>query len=128
MVARLQNSGLANVTAALHAYASRPLFIQWGTGSGAAASATAVTTTSTTEDRATGTSSQQTTTVTNDTYRVVGTVTAANTRAITEVGVFDAAGSGNPPTGGNMCIYGDFSVVNLASGESITFTIDTKFS
>jgi hypothetical protein len=87
-----------------------------------------VTTTSTTEARTTGTASQVTTTVTNDTYQVVGTITAAGTRAITEVGVFDAAGSGSPPTGGNMCIYGDFSVVNLSSGDSIAFTVKVAFS
>lgn len=128
MVARIQNAGLANLTAAWHAYTSRPLYLQWGTGSGAAASANAVTTTSTTESRTAGTSSQQTTTATNDTYRVTGTITAAGTRAITEVGVFDAAGSGSPPTGGNMDIYGDFSTVNLANGESISFTVNCAFS
>ncbi len=128
MTARVQNNGLANITAALQAYTSRPLYLQWGTGSGAAASANVVTTTSTTEARTAGTSSQQTGSQTNDTYRVTGTITAAGARAITEVGVFDAAGSGSPPTGGNMDIYGDFSVINLANGDSIAFTIDTKFS
>lgn len=128
MVARIQNLGLANLTAAWHAYTSRPLYLQWGTGSGAAAAATAVTTTSTTEARTTGTSSQVTTTQTNDTYQVVGTITAAGTRAITEVGVFDAAGSGSPPTGGNINIYGDFSVINLASGDSIAFTVKVAFT
>lgn len=128
MTARIQNNGLANLTAGWHAYASRPLYLQWGTGSGAAASANVVTTTSTTEARTAGTSSQQTTTQTNDTYQVVGTITAAGTRAITEVGVFDAAGAGSPPTGGNMDIYGDFSVINLASGDSIAFTVKVAFT
>jgi hypothetical protein len=128
MVARIQNAGLANLTTGWHGYASRPLYLQWGTGSGAAATANAVTTTSTTEARTLGTSSQQTTTVTNDTYRVTGTITALGTRAITEVGVFDAAGSGSPPTGGNMDIYGDFSVINLATGDSIAFTVNVAFT
>lgn len=128
MVARIQNAGLANLTAGWHGYASRPLYIQWGTGSAAAASANVVTTTTTTEARTTGTSSQQTTTQTNDTYQVIGTITAAGARAITEVGVFDAAGSGSPPTGGNMDIYGDFSVINLASGDSIAFTVKVAFT
>lgn len=88
MVARVQNSGLANITAALLS-ANIAKYLQWGTGSGAAASANVVTTTTTTEARTTGTNSQQTTTVTSDTYRVVGTITAAGTRAITEVGVFE---------------------------------------
>lgn len=128
MVAQLQVTGRANVVAALIAYASVPKFIQWGTGTGAATSATAVTAGTTTESRTSGTTSSQTTTTTDDTFRVTGTVTAAGTRAITEVGVFDAAGSGNPPTGANMCIYADFSVVNLSSAESIAFTIDVKFT
>lgn len=128
MVARIQNNGLANLTAGWHAYASRPIYLQWGTGSGAAASANVVTTTSTTEARTAGASSQVTTTQTNDTYQVAGTITALGTRAITEVGVFDAAGSGNPPTGGNMDIYGDFSVINLATSDSIAFTIKVAFT
>lgn len=128
MVARVQNAGLANITAALLAYANLPKWLQWGTGSGAAASANVVTTTTTTEARTNGTASQQTGSVANDKYRVVGTITAAGTRAITEVGAFDAAGSGSPPTGGNMCIYGDFSVINLANGDSIAFTVDVTFS
>ena len=128
MVARVQNNGLANITAAWDGYASKPVYIQWGTGSAAAASANVVTTTSTTEARTTGTSSRVTTTQTNDTWQVTGTVTAAGTRAITEVGLFDAAGTGSPPTGGNMCVYGDFSVINLASSDSIAFTIKVAFT
>jgi hypothetical protein len=127
MASRVQDNGLANITAGWHAYASRPLYLQWGTGSAAGPTANVVTTTTTTEARTLGTSSQQTTATTNDTYRVVGTITAAGTRAITEVGVFDAAGTGSPPTGGNMDIYGDFTVINLASGDSIAFTINTVF-
>jgi hypothetical protein len=127
-VARIQNNGLANLTAAWHAAADRPRHLQWGTGSGAAASANVVTTTSTTESRTAGTTSQQTTSVTNDTYRVTGTIVAAGARAITEVGAFDAAGSGSPPTGGNMGLYGDFSVINLATNDSIAFTINVVFT
>lgn len=125
MVARVQNNGLARITAALIAL---NWWTQWGTGSGAAASANVVTTTSTTEARVAATMSQVTTTVTNDTMQAVATTTAAGTRAITEVGLFDAAGSGSPPTGGNMDVYGDFSVINLAIGDSIAFTIKVAFA
>ncbi|MEK9754997.1 MAG: hypothetical protein VW338_17530 [Rhodospirillaceae bacterium] len=127
MVSRVQNSGLANITAAWHAYASRPLFAGWGTGSGAAASANDMTTPAA-ESRVSGTSSQQTTTVANDTFRVVSTIVATGSRAITEAALFDAAGTGNPPSGGNMCVYGDFSVINLAADDSIAFTFDVAFS
>lgn len=125
MTARVQNAGLARITAALIALS---WWLQWGTGSGAAASANVVTTTSTTEARVSATASQQTTSVTSDCMRLVATITAAGSRAITEVGAFDAVGSGSPPTGGNMDIYGDFSVINLASGDSIAYTINTTFS
>lgn len=122
------NLGLANITAALNAYASRPRYLQWGTGSGKTAVSTNVTTASTTEDRTAGTTSQQTDAVADDTYQVQGTITALGTRAITEVGVFDAAGAGSPPAGGNMDIVGDFAVINLDAGDSITFTVAVKFS
>ncbi len=127
MTSRVQNAGLANITSAWLGYASVPKYLQWGTGSAAAASATAVTTTSTTESRATGTVTQQTTTVTNDTLQIVGTITAAASRSITEVGCFDSAGTGNPPTGGNMCVYGDFTAVALNTNDSIQFTVQVKF-
>lgn len=127
MVAHVQQTGLANITAALVTN-SVVKFLQWGTGSAAAPSATAVTTTTTTEARTSGTLSAVTTTSTNDTLQVVGTITAAGSRAITEVGVFDAAGTGSPPTSGNMFCYGDFSVVNLLVGDSIAFTVKVTFS
>jgi hypothetical protein len=44
----------------------------------------------TAEARVTGTSSAVTTTTANDTYQVVGTLTASGSRAVTEVGLFDS--------------------------------------
>lgn len=125
MVARVQNNGLARITSLL---AAASWYLQWGTGSAAAATANVVTTTSTTEARTAATAAQGTTTVTNDKMTLTGTITAAGSRAITEIGVFDAAGSGSPPTGGNMDFYADFSTINLASGDSIAFTIGVTFS
>jgi hypothetical protein len=125
MVARVQNNGLARITALLAAAA---WYLQWGTGSAAAATANVVTTTTTTEARVAATTAQGTATVTNDKFVLTGTITAAGARTISEIGVFDAAGSGSPPTGGSMDIYGDFTGVPLASGESIAFTINTTFS
>jgi len=125
MVARVQNAGLDRITSALVAL---NWWLQWGTGSGAAATANVVTTTTTTEARVATTDAQGTTTVTNDKFVMTATITAAGTRAITEVGAFDAVGSGSPPTGGNMDVYGDFSAINLASGDSIAFTINVTFS
>jgi hypothetical protein len=125
VVARVQNNGLARITSLLVA---ATWFLQWGTGSAAAASANVVTTTTTTEARSSATPTQGTTTVTNDNMTLTATITAAGTRAITEVGAFDAVGSGSPPTGGNMDVYGDFSVINLATNDSIAFTVKVTFS
>lgn len=124
MASTVVNTGLANITAAWHNYTSRGKYVGWGTGSGQGVTSTDLATAAN-ESRVDGTSSQQTTTTTSDTYRVTATITAGGARAITEVGVFDAAGSGNPPSGGNLVIYGDFTVINLASGDSIAFTINT---
>lgn len=125
MAQQTQFNGLARFSS-LSAAAS--WWLQWGTGSAAARSANTVTTTSTTEARSSASASQVTVTNTNDTLQLVATITAAGARAITEVGAFDAAGSGSPPTGGNMDIYGDFSVINLATNDSIAFTVKCQFT
>lgn len=124
MATQTQNAGLARVTSLLAAAA---WWMQWGTGSGAAKTANVVTTTTTTEARASATTAQATTTVTNDKLNLTATLTAAGARAITEVGVFDAAGTGSPPTGGNMDYYGDFAVINLGSGDNIAFTFGVTY-
>lgn len=123
MASLVVNTGLANATAAWHNYTSRARHIGWGTGSGQTATSTDLATAAA-EARTAGTTSQQTTNTSNDTYRITGTITATGARAITEVGVFDGAGSGSPPSGANLGIYGDHSVINLASGDSIQYTVD----
>lgn len=125
MTARVQNNGLARITSLLVA---ANWYLQWGTGSSAAASANVVTTTTTTESRALASAGQGTTNVTNDNMTLTATLTAAGSRAVTEIGAFDAAGSGSPPTGGNMDVYADFSVINLSTNDSIAFTIKVTFS
>ena len=117
MASLVTNTGLAEFVSALVA-ADAVKHIGWGTGSGQGVTATDLATAAA-EARTAGSVSAQTTTTTGDTYRVAGSITAGGTRAITEVGVFDAA------TGAVLRIYGDFSVINLASGDSISFTIDT---
>jgi hypothetical protein len=74
------------------------------------------------ETRTSGTESVQTGSVTGDTFRVVGTVTATGTRAVDEAGLFDASSTGN------MFDSFTFPVVSLASGDSLTLTINTRFS
>lgn len=70
-----------------------PKYIGWGTGSGTTAVSDVALFTQAPEARVTGTSSQQTTTTTNDTYQVVGTITASTTETITNVGLFDVSTS-----------------------------------
>jgi hypothetical protein len=113
--------GRGLITASLAA--STYKYIGWGTGAGTAGdSDTTLFTEVTDTARATGTQSQQTTTTTSDTYRVVGTITATTGRAITNAGVFDAVSTGN------MFSKGDFTVINLTTGDSIQFTFNHKLS
>ena len=109
---------------------TEPLNIQWGTGAGTAAVAdtSLFSTATTTEARTAGTSSIVTTTQTSDSYQVVGTITAAGARTITEVALWDAIGSGSPPTGGNFFLHADHGSTTLASTETITYTIKVQFT
>lgn len=118
------NGGQAIVTNRIVGSGTEPKFVAWGTGAGTAAVAdTTLFTESTDEARTTGTSSRVTTTVTNDTYQVVGTITVASTgKTITNVGLFDAI------TSGNLFFKSDFTGLLLAVADSITFTIKTKYS
>jgi len=98
-----------------------PKYCAFGTGAGPADS-TATALSTEVETRGTGTVSRVTQTVTNDTYQVVGTVTATATRAITECGLFDATSTGN------ILIGSGIATINLANGDSIQFTYKLKFA
>jgi len=112
----LVNAGRAIITNRLNSGGTIPQHVAIGTGS------TAVQLTDTTlgtevETRTSGTVTRTTTSTTNDTFQVVGTVTATGARTIAEVGIFDAS------TSGNLFIRGVLaSTVTLASGDSITVT------
>jgi hypothetical protein len=124
MATLLVNTGKAVVTNRVKngaTGATEPNYVAWGTGAGTTA-LTDTTLFTETGTRTAGTSTQQTTTTTNDTYQVVGTLTAGSTLAITNAGLFDAS------TVGNLFVKGDFSTVNLNSGDSIQFTFKTQFS
>ena len=106
---------------------AEPKFIAMGTGATGAARTAAVTDTALSaehETRATGTSSTVTTSVTNDTYQVVGTVTATTSRSVDEAGQFDVVTSSS----GNMFTSFTFNVISLNTGDSIQFTIQTQYS
>lgn len=118
----LTTVGKALIVSRIMGNGSEPKYIAWGTGTTTAAASDTALTTESAEARVNGTSSQVTTTTTNDTYRVTGTLTATGARAITEVGLLTAA------SGGTLFMHSDFAALNLASGDSVSFTIDTQFT
>lgn len=107
---------------------AEPRHLGWGTGAGAGGASSTDVSTAAAEARTAGTSSQVTTTQTNDTHQVVGTITATGTKTITNVGLFDAAGSGSPPSGGVLYAIFDGLSVALVSGDAIQFTAKVQFS
>lgn len=124
MPSQVQNVGLALFISLLQAAAGRPKYVGWGTGSGQVAADTDLDTPAT-EARTNGTSSIVTTNVAGDTYRVVALLTVAGAdKVITEIGIFDAAGSGSPPAGGNMAFYSSFLPLSIEVGDTVTFTTD----
>jgi hypothetical protein len=121
MATVIANTGKAIYNNRLRGTGTEPVFAAWGTGAGTAAIAD---TTLFTENgsRVSGTSSVATTTTTNDTYRVVSTLTAGGALTITNAGLFDASSAGN------LFLKGDFTGVALATGESIQFTFNAVLS
>lgn len=119
------NAGAAIITNRITQAGTAPKNIGWGIGT----VAPAVTDTAlgseaaptTAGGRTVGTESRVTTTVTNDTYQVVGLVTAGSNLAITEAGLFDAVSAGN------MLLRGTFAAYNVVSPDTITFTFGLKF-
>ena len=121
MATLLVNTGKAIVTNYLNGgAATQPKYVAWGTGAGTTA-ATDTTLFTETGSRVSGTTTQQTTSTTNDTFQVVGTLTAGGSLTITNAGTFDAS------TSGNLFIKGDFTGVPLNSGDSIQFTVKCQF-
>ena len=123
------NGGRGIVTARLRGTGTEPLNIGWGTGAGTTAAADTtlftealVNMTAGGTDHTVGTSSQQTTTTTNDTYRTTGTRTATATGTITNAGLFDAA------SGGTLFMKGDFAGIALSANDAIAFTMNVQYS
>lgn len=123
------NGGLGIVTNRLKGAGTEPLNVGWGTGAGTTAKTDTtlftealVSLSAGTTDHTAGTSTQQTTTTTSDTYQVVATRTATGAGTVTNAGLWDAA------SGGTLFLKGDFTGIGLASGDSIQFTVKAVFT
>jgi len=132
MASILANAGRAMITAALKATGyTEPVFGGWGTAAGTAAVADttlfterAADLTATSGTRVTGTTSRVTTTVTNDSYQNVWTITATGAGSPTNAGTFDNAAIGS----GSLFIKGDFTAIPLSISDSIQFTGKLQFT
>ena len=102
--------------------ATEPNYVAWGTGAGTSAVGDTTLFTEASETRVAGTSTQQTTAETDDTYQVIGTLTADGTKVITNAGLFDAVSSGN------LFVKGDFSDISLSASDAIQFTFQVQFT
>lgn len=123
------NGGRGIVTGRLRAVGTEPLNIGWGTGAGITAAGDTtlftevlVNMTGGGTDHTAGASSQQTTSTTNDTYRVIGTRTATAAGTITNSGLFDAA------SGGTLFVKGDYAGIALSNGDAISHTFNIQYA
>lgn len=131
MASLVPNTGKAIISGRMYGSTpsqAEPRYIGWGTGASAGSASSTDVSTPATEARASGTSSQFTTSVTNDTHQVVGTLTANANKTITNIGIFDAAGSGSPPSGGALYAIFDGLSQALNSGDSIQFTARVQYT
>lgn len=102
-----------------------PKWVHWGTGTTTATATDTVLETPGTEARTEGTETQKTTSTTNDTFQVVGTITCTGSpKAITEAGLFSHLTS----TTGYLYLRATFDVINVAVGGSIQFTITAQYT
>lgn len=125
-VVKIVNNGLAVTTDRLlnTPVGNPPQWIDMGTGVTPAADADAVLETPGPEARTVGVMTQETTTTTNDTLQVVGTITkTAAVGAITECALFTHLTS----TTGYLYLRATFDVITLQVGDSIQFTIKATY-
>jgi hypothetical protein len=102
---------------------NEPKYIGQGTGTGTVAKGDVDLWTPATEARVTGVLSE----AAADKLQVVGTIVADGTKTITEFGVFDAAGSGSPPSGGNLLMHFEMDPQAVDASDEIEFTATLEF-
>ena len=108
----ITNTGFADISAAYAANGTS--YFGWGSGSGQTATDTDLAS-PIADSRGLGTATQTTTSVTNDTIKIDGSIIASNPCTVSEVAVFDAS------TSGHMNFYADFTGVNLGQNDLILF-------
>lgn len=124
MAALITNKGKEIICKRLRGEGVEPKYIGWGSDDGTMLALDVTNTglgNALPEARVAGVSSIITTTTANDTYQVVGTITASDLCVVREIGLFDAA------TGGNLFMRATFGALNLEAGDSIQFTITCQF-
>lgn len=120
MATVVTDAGKAIITGRIKGSGTEPRHVAWGTGAGTAGASDTELFDEAAEDRTPGTSSQETTDTTGDTYQVVGTIASLSEQTITNAGLFDAS------TGGTLFVKGDFAAVDLLEGEGLQFTIKVQ--
>lgn len=122
-VSCVTNDGLEINIDRLLGNGSEPKYIGWGTGTKTASKTDKGLQTAGVEERVIGISSKQTIDVDNDTYQVIGTITCLGIgKQITEVALFDAL------IGGRCFSRSTFDPISIGVGDSIQFTLKTKYS
>ncbi len=131
MATVFNDQGKAITTNRVKGAGTEPLNVGWGTGVHTQVAADTTLTTEKDVDLTTGTgtrtagaSTQQTTTVTNDTYQVIATRTATGAGTVVNAGLFDNVTMGS----GNIFVSGDFAGIALSIGDAIQFTFKLKYS
>jgi hypothetical protein len=115
-VVKLTATGRGIISDRIKGTGTEPLNIGWGTGTTAPVDGDTALETASAESKVAGTSSVQTTTTTDDTYRVVGTITSSSTQSITEAALFDDSDV--------LFMRGTFTAINVDNGDSIQFTME----
>jgi hypothetical protein len=120
------NVGLGIITGRIKGSASvEPKYVGWGKGTTDPAVGDTAMETPSDEARVSGTTSLVTTNTTDDTYQVVATIVSASAQTITELGSFDGAGTGTPPSGANLFLHATFTGIGVGIGDSVQFTVKT---
>lgn len=122
----LTNAGKAHWTAVVNPSTRGAQVTQyygtWGSGSGVPALTDTALGTENPEARVATTMTQQTTTVTNDTWRNVWTVTATANRTVNEAGVLTATSAGT------LLYRGTHATLNIETSDQVTYTFNDKLT